>query len=204
MQPSTFIPLPPIHCFAMATDAMPDVLDDDSFAAALRWRRMPLWECLPPATAAFILARSCVDEPEAPSGHSAPTLQGNLKRAVRAKSDGMPDDDDPDEEMYGMHEDVTFAPNDDFQFQNLPESSERSLGGIGAQYGEVLEDGNRGHKRMRAGGVVAEDADITMSADENGSLGVLGARWSDHYTSDSGGKRGTCCGQLLCGQSLCD
>ena len=184
----------------MASDAMPDVLDDDSFAAALRWRRMPLWECLPPATAAFILARSCVDEAEAPSRHSgelracgpaAPTLQGNLKRPVRVESDGNPEGDDPDEEMYGMH-DVTFALNDDFRFQNLQESSEGSLGGIGAQYGEVSEDGYRGHKRMRAGGVVAEDADITISADEHGGLGVLGARWSDRYTSDSGGKRGAC------------
>lgn len=181
---------------------MPDILDEDSFEAALRWRRMPLFEYLPTSTAAFILARSCVDEPDAPTttergtGNktAAPASQKkHLKRAVNNADEPDNAPVDPDEEIYGMHEDDGFMPpNDDFQnIQHIPEDSEMSLG-ASSPMNEDEEDGAGGHarKRMRVGGVVANNEDITMSADENGGLGVFGGRWSDRYTSDSGGQRG--------------
>jgi hypothetical protein len=212
--------LPSLFAAAAASDAMPDVLDEDSFEAALRWRRMPLWEFLPADTSAFILSHSCVDEPDAPSGtelptqaQAAPSLKLNPQRTLM-DTDDTEDAPPPGfapsprvhscslagEEMYGMHSDndLPLANGLDGNQNDYPMGDEFDISGDEETKGEgaAQNGGYPPHKRMRGpsrSANLANNEDITMSADENCGEGIFAGKWTQ-YASDSGGAhRGVCC-----------
>jgi hypothetical protein len=57
MHGSVSAPLRPLQLVAASATMVQTVTDEESFAAALRWRKLPLWESLPAASRAFVLSR---------------------------------------------------------------------------------------------------------------------------------------------------